>query len=65
MLHQLLGQDLGGVRVPGDHAVQLSVHVILLARVLLYFLPPIKSTLYLKSEEYSEADVSVLFLCVL
>ena len=65
VLDQLLRQDLRGVRVPGDHAVQLSVHVILLARILFYFLPHIKSTLYLKSEEYSETDVSVLFLCVL
>ena len=64
MLDQLLGQDLGGVRVPGDHAVELSVHVVLLTRIL-HFLPRSHSTSYLKSEEYSEADVSVLFFCVL
>ena len=65
VLDQLLRQDLRGVRVPGDHAVELSVHIILQTTISSLSLRLIQSTSYLKSEEYSETDVSVLFLCVL
>ena len=47
VLDQLLRQDLRGVRVPGDHAVQLSVHVILQTRILSLLSSPLLRTVHI------------------